>query len=119
MLQPEPVVRKSNRATIWFAEQPGFGIRNYASGRAVYVVQCPTSTGRRTITIGNANVISYRDALDVARRCIYFADSERNLADDRKRVRRTPLFSDYLDLYWQVMRPQWKPSSQTSEDKYR
>ena len=119
MSQPETDTKKNSRATIWFSEQPGFGIRKYGSGRGVYVVQCPTPAGRRTITIGNSAVVSYREALDVARRCIYYADEERNLADERKRVRRTPLFADYLDLYWQVMRPQWKPSSQISEDKYR
>lgn len=109
------------RRTIWFREQPGFGLREYASGRRMYVVECPTPTGRRTIILGNAEVVDHRTALDVARRCIYYAHSEEaeNPAERRKRVRRTPMFQDYLNDYWRILYPQWKPATQHTEDKYR
>ncbi|ESQ87910.1 hypothetical protein ABAC460_17110 [Asticcacaulis sp. AC460] len=107
------------RQTVWFEEQPGFGVREYATGREMFIVQYPAVTGNRTITIGNANVIDMQTALDVARRCIYHSDPDRNLADERKRTRKLPMFQDYLDDYWKVMWRQWKPSSQHTEDKYR
>jgi hypothetical protein len=74
------------RSTTWFPEQPGFGLREYASGRQVYIVKFQTPTGDRTITIGNANVVDKATALDVARRCIYHSDPGRNVADERKRL---------------------------------
>jgi len=107
------------RSTRWFPEQPGFGLRDYASGRRVYIVKFQTPTGDRTITIGNANVVDKATALDVARRCIYHSDPSRNVADERKRVRRAPLFQDFLNDYWKVMWRQWKPATQHTDDKYR
>ena len=107
------------RQTVWFEEQPGFGLREYATGREMFIVQYPAITGNRTITIGNAKVIDMQTALDVARRCIYHSDPDRNLADERKRTRKLPMFQDYLEDYWKIMWRQWKPSSQKTEDKYR
>lgn len=107
------------RQTVWFEEQPGFGLREYATGREMFIVQYPAITGNRTITIGNAKVIDMQTALDVARRCIYHSDPDKNLADERKRTRTLPMFQDYLEDYWKVMWRQWKPSSQHTEDKYR
>ncbi|MDC7684521.1 site-specific integrase [Asticcacaulis sp. BYS171W] len=117
-MQPDST-SKASRAVTWSKMQPGFGLREYTSGRRVYIVECPTPTGRRTITIGNASIISERDALDIARRCIYYSDPDGNLADSRLHARRTPLFQDYLQDYWLVARPLWKPSTQVTEDRYR
>ena len=120
---PKPAKRKckedAQRWTTWFPAQPGFGLREYASGRKIYIAECPTPTGRRTITIGNANVLDRRTALDIARRCIYYSEGAANPADERKRIRRTPMFQDYLNDYWTVMYPQWKPATQFTEDKFR
>ena len=80
------------RQTVWFKEQPGFGLREYATGREMFIVQYPAITGNRTITIGNAKVIDVQTALDVARCCIYHSDPDRNLADERKRTRTLPMF---------------------------
>lgn len=107
------------RSTTWYREQPGFGLREYASGRRMYIVKFQTTTGDRTVTIGNANVVDKATALDIARRCIYHSDADRNLADERKRIRRAPLFQDFLDDYWKVMWRQWKPATQHTDDKYR
>ena len=60
-----------------------------------------------------------RTALDIARRCIYYSEGAANPADERKRIRRTPMFQDYLNDYWTVMYPQWKPATQFTEDKFR
>ena len=116
--KPEPK-KIPQRSVRWFSEQPGFGVREYPSGRSIYFVQCQTSTGRRTITLGNTKAVSKAVALDVARRCIFHSETAANPADERKRVRRTPKFQDYLNDYWSIMYPQWKPSTQYSEDKFR
>lgn len=40
------------RKTCWTRELPGFGTRNYASGRTVYIVQARMTGWTRTVTIG-------------------------------------------------------------------
>ena len=46
------------RKTCWTRELPGFGTRHYASGRKVYIVQARMEGRTRTVTIGNAEVLS-------------------------------------------------------------
>lgn len=107
------------RTTRWSGKQPGFGVREYASGRRVYVVQGNWRGRTETITIGNAAVVDERLALDIARRCLYTAADAPALADERKRRRAAPLFQDFLAQYWRRVSPGWKPSTLKSENEYR
>lgn len=71
------------RKTCWTRELPGFGTRHYASGRKVYIVQARMEGRTRTVTIGNAKVLSRAQAMDVARRVggLAFADEAEGPAD--------------------------------------
>ena len=107
------------RTTRWSDKQPGFGVREYASGRRVYIVQGNWRGRTETITIGNAAIVSERLALDIARRCLYVTADAPAPADERKRRRAAPLFQDFLDEYWRRVSPGWKPSTFKSENEYR
>ena len=61
------------RTTTWLAIENGFGIRHYATGRHVYIVQTRMGGRMRTITIGPASVITRHQATMVARRVIAHA----------------------------------------------
>lgn len=111
--------RSRVRFTRWSRKQPGFGMRIYASGRRVYVVQGNWRGRTETITIGNAAIIVERLALDIARRCLYIATGAPAPADERKRKRQAPLFQDFISEYWRRVSPSWKPSTLKSENEYR
>ena len=74
------------RKTCWTRELPGFGTRHYASGRKVYIVQARMEGRTRTVTIGNAKVLSRVQAMDVARRVLLRAQTGDNPAEERKRL---------------------------------
>ena len=107
------------RSVTWSKRLPGFGTRQYASGRKVYIVQTQMGGRKRTVTIGNAKVIGPALALDVARRVLLRAQVGENPADNKIETRKVPLFADFLDLYWQRMEPSWKPSTRSTHDTYR
>ncbi|WP_324827846.1 tyrosine-type recombinase/integrase [Qipengyuania zhejiangensis] len=107
------------RQTIWSNQLPGFGIRHYASGRRIYIVQAAMQGRTRTVTIGNAKVLSKARAMDVARRVLLRAQVGQNPAEKCKQRRKVPLYSDFLDTYWQKVAPSWKPSTQTTHGLYR
>jgi len=73
------------RKTCWTRELPGFGTRHYASGRKVYIVQARMEGRARTVTIGNAKVLSRVQAMDVARRVLLRAQTGDNPAEERMR----------------------------------
>jgi Arm DNA-binding domain len=80
------------RTTIWIGVEHGFGIRHYASGRKVYIVQSRMGGRVRTITIGPATVLSQHQATMVARRVLAHAMVGHDPATTRKRCRgRTPV----------------------------
>ena len=78
------------RKTCWTRELPGFGTRHYTSGRKVYIVQARMEGRTRTVTIGNAKVLSRVQAMDVARRVLVRAQTGENPAEERKRLRKVP-----------------------------
>ena len=67
------------RRTEWSDRLPGFGIRHYASGRSTYIVQTLMAGVTRTVTLGNANVLSNHQALTVARRVMLAPPDFRHL----------------------------------------
>ncbi len=87
------------RTTSWLGIEHGFGIRHYATGRNVYIVQTRMAGRLRTVTIGPASVITQHQAMMVARRVIAYAQVGHDPAADRKRARSAPRFDDFLDEY--------------------
>jgi integrase len=111
--------RARPRSTTWFAHERGFGLRHYATGREVYIVQTRMSGRLRTITIAPTTVISQHQALTVARRVIAYAQVGHDPATDRARIRSAPRFDDFLDEYWRRWSPQWKASTLATHGVYR
>ena len=103
--------RGKPRTTTWLGIEHGFGIRHYATGRNVYIVQTRMAGRLRTVTIGPASVITRHQATMVARRLIAYAQVGLDPATDRKRIRSAPRFDDFLEEYWARWSPHWKPST--------
>lgn len=107
------------RTTTWLGVEHGFGIRHYASGRNVYIVQTRMAGRLRTVTIGPASVLTRHQAQMVARRVIAYAQVGRDPAATRKRVRSALRFDDFLEEYWTRWSPHWKASTLETHDGYR
>lgn len=107
------------RETTWIGVEHGFGIRHYASGRNVYIVQTRMAGKVKTVTIGPASVLTLHQATIVARRVIAYAQVGQDPAKERKRIRSAPRFDDYLDEYWSRWSARWKPSTYATNGKYR
>ena len=107
-----------SRSTVWLGER-GLGMRQYATGRAVYIVQTRMNGRCRTITIAPTSVITEHRAGIIARRVLAHAEVGQNPANDRLRIRSAPMFQDFLDEYWQRTTPRWKESSRKMHDCYR
>lgn len=67
----------------------------------------------------NAALIGEHAALDLARRVLLRAQVGEDPAATRKRTRSAPTFARFLDHYWRRVSPGWKPSTVTTNDKYR
>lgn len=107
------------RTTTWLAIENGFGIRHYASGRHVYIVQTRMGGRVRTITIGPASVLTRHQATMVARRVIAHARVGHDPATARQRIRSAPRMDDFMKEYWLKCAPSWKPSTRTTATDYR
>lgn len=107
------------RSTFFITALPGFGVRSYPSGRRVYIVQRRIAGRMRTVTIGNAAVMTEAVARDVASRILLRCQVGENPADTRVAVRSAPAFPAFLDEYWQRMSRQWKPRTIETHDGYR
>lgn len=119
-LDPKPAAGTGRVVgTVWAKDQPCFGLRTYASGRRVYIVQARMQGRVRTITICNAALASRSRALDVARRVLLRAQVGEDPAATRQRSKVIPPFDRFLDLYWERMAPKWKPSTRRTHDVYR
>jgi hypothetical protein len=75
------------------------------SGRKVYIVQARMEGRTRTVTIGNAKVLSRVQAMDVARRVLLRAQTGENPAEERKRLRKVPSYRRLPDLLGTQYRP--------------
>lgn len=107
------------RRTTWSKRLPGFGTRLYASGRKIYIVQAAMQGRTRTVTLGNAKILSEAQAMDVARRVLLRAQVGQNPAEKRKTRRKVPLYEDFLETYWRKISPRWKPSTLATHGLYR
>lgn len=117
----EAVSRSPERArsTVFITALPGFGVRSYPSGRRVYIVQRRITGRMRTVTIGNAAVMTEAVARDLASRILLRCQVGENPADARTAVRSAPAFSAFLDEYWRRMSRQWKPRTIETHNGYR
>lgn len=107
------------RRTSWSRALPGFGLRSYPSGRSTYVLQAAIGGRTRTITIGNARILSDAEALDVARRILLRVQIGLDPAGDRQRTRFAPSFAVVLEQYAQFGAVTWKPSTYRTFGYYR
>ena len=107
------------RRVVWSEKLPGFGIRYYASGRSTDIVQSLMNGVTRTITLGNASVLSKTQALTVARRILLRAQVGEDPATKRKETRKVPNYDDFLTMYWKQAARKWKPSTLRTHDYYR
>ncbi|MGH9914540.1 MAG: tyrosine-type recombinase/integrase, partial [Pyrinomonadaceae bacterium] len=107
------------RTTTWLGIEHGFGIRHYATGRGVYIVQTRMAGRLRTVTLGSVAVLTRYQATMVARRVIAYAQVGRDPATDRQRIRSSPRFDDFLVEYWEKWAPRWKRSTYEVQTSYR
>lgn len=107
------------RSTTWLGIEHGFGIRHYATGRNVYIVQTRMAGRLRTVTIGPASVLTKHQAQTVARMVIAYAQVGRDPATDRKRIRSAPRFDDFLDDFWSKWAPRWSAVTFANNCGYR
>lgn len=107
------------RRTEWSERLPGFGVRFYASGRSIYVVQALMNGVTRTVTLGSTKVLTQHEALSVARRVLLRAHVGDDPASDRVQTRKTPSYADFLELYWERASPKWKAKTLFSQTSYR
>lgn len=114
-----PQRRERARSTQWASELPGFGVRTYASGRKVYVVQTRMAGRLRTVTLCNVRLLSWTKARDVARRILLRVQDGQSPADERARIRKIPTYDRFLQTYWERVAPTWKASTLVSQDHYR
>ena len=118
-IDPGDRPRGRPRRTVWSERLPGFGVRHYSSGRCTYIVQALINGVTRTITLGNANVLSKHQALVVARRILLRAQVGEDPATKRKQTRKVPTFDDFLTLYWKQSAVRWKPRTLETHNGYR
>lgn len=107
------------RSTAFITALPGFGVRSYSSGRRAYIVQRRMGDRMRTVTIGNASVMSEAVARDVASRILLRCQVGENPAETRATIRSAPTFPAFLGEYWERMSRQWKPRTIETHDGYR
>lgn len=98
---------------------PGFAERIHPSGRKSYILQRTMGGKQRLVTIGDAAILTERMAKDVARRLILRIELGQNPADKKQRGRKTPTYIAFLQVYWKVVGPTWKPSTGKIHDIYR
>lgn len=113
------IPRGKPRSTTWLGIEHGFGIRHYQSGRNVYIVQTRMAGRLRTVTLGPASVLTQAQASRVARTVIAYAQVGQDPATDRKRIRSSPAFSDFLEEYWTRWSLRWKMSTYRANSMYR
>ncbi|ATW05728.1 tyrosine-type recombinase/integrase [Sphingorhabdus sp. YGSMI21] len=113
------IPRGKPRTTTWLAIEHGFGIRHYASGRNVYIVQTRMGGKLRTVTLGPASVLTRTQATQVARMVLAHARMGENPATNRKRIRSAPRYTDFLDEFWEKWASRWSPKTYDINGGYR
>ena len=89
---------------------PGFGLRIHPSGRKVYIVQARIDGRSRRMVIARHGDMDLAEARRRARDLLARIRAGGDPAEERRRVRRTPLFRAFAEEYLRRCEPQWKPS---------
>ena len=113
------IPRGKPRTTTWLSIEHGFGLRHYATGRNVYIVQTRMGGKLRTITLGPASVLTRAQATQVARMVLAHARVGQDPASDRKRIRSAPRYTDFLDEFWEKWATRWSPKTWHINGGYR
>ena len=111
--------RGRSRHISWPGPEPGFGVRDYASGRRVYFVQTRMHGRVRDVTIGPASVLTLHKARTVARYILAHALVGNNPAEEKKRIARAGTMDEFMEDYWRKCAPTWKPSTRYTQGLYR
>ena len=107
------------RQTRWLGDPPGFGLRHYASGRRIWVVQTRMQGRLRTVTLGSAAVLGLVIARKRAKQVLARAEIGEDPATRKLAIRSTPTFDRFLEEYWSRMEPGWKPSTRRTHSMHR
>jgi integrase len=107
------------RATVWAADLPGFGLRTYASGKRVWVAHTVMQGRLRLVTLGSVAVLSPTEARKAAWEVLARAHTGADPADTRRMARTTPEFQLFLEAYWKSAEVRWKPSTRRTQGSYR
>ena len=113
------IPRGKPRTTTWLSIEHGFGIRHYATGRNVYIVQTRMGGKLRTITLGPASVLTRYQATQVARMVLAHARMGEDPASERKRIRSAPRYTDFLDEFWDKWAMRWSAKTWDINGSYR
>lgn len=102
---------------IWDSTMPGFGLRVWPSGRAVYVLRYRTETGtQRKITIGDARTMYPDEARDRARLAIVATKDGKDPQGERARLRHSETIADLVRSYMEYRKPRVKHWSQVNAE---
>jgi len=108
---------RSGETFLWDDELRGFGLRVYASGRRIFVVQYRLRGGRggrtRRIVLGEYGKVTPDEARRRAVKVLAAVDDGRDPAAERDEARSTLTISDLADLYL-VEGPAAKPNKRAS-----
>lgn len=111
---------EEQRVVDWCPSLPGFGIRRYASGRRVFVVQFRGNGGvQHLLTLGKEPILTEHQARKTAKFLIHCTLDGKDPALARSEARRRPPWPVFLEEYWLAASPRWKPGTRRSHDQYR
>lgn len=103
---------------IWDSTMPGFGLRVWPSGRAIYVLRYRTKTRtQRKITIGDARAMHPDEARDRARMAIVSAADGGDPQMERQRERNAETIDQLFNAYLEYQGPHLRQSSLDSMRK--
>jgi integrase len=96
----------------WDDQTPGFGLRVWPSGKAVFVLRYRTAAGtQRKLTIGDARIMDPDEARDRARKAMVEVRDGNDPQKDRAVVRKAETIEELCREYMEVQKAHLKPSS--------
>jgi integrase len=96
----------------WDDNAPGFGLRVWPSGRAVFVLRYRTAAGtQRKMTIGDARIMDPDEARDRARKAMVEVRDGSDPQKERAVVRKADTVEDLCREFLEMQKAHLKPSS--------
>lgn len=105
----------------WDDTAPGFGLRVWPSGRAVFVLRYRTAAGtQRKLTIGDARIMDPDEARDRARKAMVDVRDGQDPQKDRAVVRKADTIEELCREFLEMQKAHLKPSSyEVAEGAFR